>query len=131
MAVSPDQFRVVYLQGHPEYDTNSLLKEYKREVLRFLNGELHQPPPFPENYFSPAAERAARQYVREAEQALWEDRSLPGSLEAEIEPLLDNTWGDTAKAIVANWLGLVYQLTNLDRREQYMEGVDLNNPLNL
>jgi homoserine O-succinyltransferase len=39
MAVSPDQFRAVYTQGHPEYDANSLLKEYKREVFRFLNGE--------------------------------------------------------------------------------------------
>ncbi len=50
MAVSPDGFRVVYFQGHPEYDANSLLKEYKREVLRFLGGELDAPPPFPENY---------------------------------------------------------------------------------
>ena len=39
VAVSPDQFRAVYTQGHPEYDANSLLKEYKREVFRFLNGE--------------------------------------------------------------------------------------------
>jgi homoserine O-succinyltransferase len=37
MAVSPDRFRVIYFQGHPEYDTNSLLKEYKREVFRYLN----------------------------------------------------------------------------------------------
>ena len=33
MAVSPDQFRNIYLQGHPEYHINSLLKEYKREVM--------------------------------------------------------------------------------------------------
>ena len=35
-AVSEDGFRRVYFQGHPEYDANSLLKEYKREVLRHL-----------------------------------------------------------------------------------------------
>jgi homoserine O-succinyltransferase len=130
MAVSPDQFRLVYLQGHPEYDTNSLLKEYKREVLRHLNGELHQPPPFPDHYFPPAAQHTAERFVQESRQALWEDRTLPDYLENEIEPLLENTWGDTAKAIVANWLGLVYQLTNLDRRKQYMESVDPANPLN-
>jgi homoserine O-succinyltransferase len=130
MAASADQFRIIYFQGHPEYDTNSLLKEYKREVLRFLNGELHQPPPFPENYFSASAGHIAERFVQEAEQALWEDRPLPDYLEREIGPQLDNTWGDTAKAIVANWLGLVYQLTNLDRRKQYMEGVDPENPLN-
>jgi len=32
LAVSPDLFRIVFFQGHPEYDTISLLKEYKREV---------------------------------------------------------------------------------------------------
>jgi homoserine O-succinyltransferase len=129
MAVSPDQFRVIYLQGHPEYDTNSLLKEYKREVFRYLNGELHEPPPLPAHYFSGRAARISERFVREAEKALWEDRPLPDNLEEEIGPELDNTWGDTAKAIIANWLGLVYQLTNLDRRKQYMDGVDPDNPL--
>ena len=55
MAISPDQFRVIYFQGHPEYDYNSLLKEYKREVMRFLSGELQAPPPVPEHYFGAAA----------------------------------------------------------------------------
>ena len=129
MAVSPDQFRIIYLQGHPEYDTHSLQKEYKREVFRYLNGELHKAPPFPAHYFPEKAARIAERFVREAELALWEDLPLPDFLETEIGPELDNTWGDTAKAIVANWLGLVYRLTNLDRRKQYMDGVDPGNPL--
>jgi homoserine O-succinyltransferase len=131
MAVSGDQFRLIFLQGHPEYDTNSLLKEYKREVFRYLNGELQALPPHPQNYFSGHAAQAADRFVREAEAALRQDRTLPDFLEAEIEPELDNTWGDTAKAIVNNWLGLVYQTTNLDRRKQYMDGVDPHNPLGL
>jgi homoserine O-succinyltransferase len=131
MAVSPDQFRLIFFQGHPEYDTNSLLKEYKREVFRYLNGELPEPPPHPQHYFSASAAEAADRYVREAERALREDRDLPDNLDAALETELDNTWGDTAKAIVNNWLGLVYQLTNLDRRKQYMEGVDPADPLSL
>ena len=47
MAASPDQFRIIYFQGHPEYDTTSLLKEYKRELKGFLAGELDEAPPFP------------------------------------------------------------------------------------
>ena len=35
LAVSPDQIRVVYFQGHPEYEVVSLLKEYRREVRRY------------------------------------------------------------------------------------------------
>jgi homoserine O-succinyltransferase len=131
MAVSPDQFRIIYFQGHPEYDTNSLLKEYKREVLRYLDGELQAAPPLPEHYFPARAARIAERFVREAGKALREDQPLDDFLESEIAPELDNTWGDTAKAIIANWLGLVYQLTNLDRRKQYMEGVNPGDPLNL
>jgi homoserine O-succinyltransferase len=131
MAVSPDQFHTIYFQGHPEYDTNSLLKEYKREVVRYLNGHLHKTPPFPNNYFSKNAAHVAERFVNTAERALWEDQALPDFLEEQIEPELDNTWGDTAKAIVANWLGLVYQVTNIDRRKQYMDGIDADNPLNV
>jgi homoserine O-succinyltransferase len=131
MAVSPDQFRIIYLQGHPEYDTNSLLKEYKREVLRYLNGELPAAPPLPDHYFPERAAHIAERFVIAAEKALREDRPLDDFLEKEIAPELDNTWGDTAKAIIANWLGLVYQLTNLDRRKRYMEGVNPDNPLNI
>ena len=43
--------------------------------------------------------------------------------------LLDNTWRDTARAIFDNWLGLVYQLTNLDRRLPFMDGIDPRHPL--
>jgi homoserine O-succinyltransferase len=131
MAVSPDGFRVVYLQGHPEYDANSLLKEYKREVLRHANGELNELPPFPEHYFSPDAQQIAAQFVKQVAQGAGQVSSLPDSLENRIEPLLDNTWGDTAKALFNNWLGLVYQLTNLDRRLQYMPGTKRDDPLGL
>lgn len=131
MAVSPDQFRVVYFQGHPEYDFNSLLKEYIREVRRFLDGELGSPPPFPENYMPEEARRIATRLVDEANAARADGRDVKDTLEQQIGPLLDNTWGDTAKALVNNWLGLVYRLTNIDRQRQFMDGVDPDDPIGL
>ncbi len=131
MAVSPDQFRTVYFQGHPEYDYNSLLKEYRREVHRYLSGELDAPPPFPEHYFPEEARRIAARYVEESRERVTSGLPVTDTLEQELDGLLDNTWGDTAKAIVNNWLGLVYQLTNLDRRNQFMPGVDPDDPLQL
>ena len=131
MAVSPDQFRIVYFQGHPEYDYNSLLKEYRREVNRFLKGELETPPPFPENYFPEPAKRLATRYVDQALEHKAKGLNPPATLEQQIGPMLDNTWGDTAKAIVNNWLGLVYQLTDLDRRGQFMQTVNPDDPLGL
>ncbi|HSH02625.1 MAG TPA: homoserine O-succinyltransferase, partial [Anaerolineae bacterium] len=73
VAVSPDQFRIVYFQGHPEYDYNSLLKEYKREVLRFINNERPTYPPVPENYFPPAARNIADNYQQAILDALTEN----------------------------------------------------------
>lgn len=49
---SEDLFRFVYFQGHPEYDTISLLKEYKREVKLYAQGLRADYPPFPDNYFT-------------------------------------------------------------------------------
>jgi homoserine O-succinyltransferase len=127
-AVSDDQFRRIYFQGHPEYDANSLLKEYKREVLRYFGGE-RDLPAFPEHYFSDRAAAVITRYLESAHRAHAAHAPLPEFPEADVLPFLDNTWADTARAIFDNWLGMVYQLTNLDRRIPFVEGVDPRRPL--
>lgn len=131
MAVSPDHFRIVYFQGHPEYDYNSLLKEFKREVLRFIAGERPDYPPYPENYFSPEALDILDAYGRSVMRALRQQTTPPDFPEEVVELYLDNTWGDTGKAIFNNWLGLVYRLTNLDRKRPFDDGIDPEDPLGL
>jgi len=131
MAVSPDQFRMIYFQGHPEYDRNSLLKEYKRELLRYLAGELESPPPFPQNYVPAEAEHIVEHFLQQAKKAQVTGGPLPALPEEKIEAMLDNTWGDTAKAMINNWLGLVYQVTNLDRRKQFMDEIEPDDPLGI
>ena len=127
-AVSEDQFRRVYFQGHPEYDANSLLKEYKREVLRHFHGE-RDLPAFPEHYISGGAASVIAHYLESAHQAHAAHAPLPDFPEAEVVPFLHNTWTDAARAIFDNWLGLVYQLTNPDRRIPFKDGVDPHRPL--
>jgi homoserine O-succinyltransferase len=130
-AVSEDGFRRVYFQGHPEYDANSLLKEYKREVLRYFAGE-RDLPPYPDHYISDEAGAIIQRYLEAAHRAHDAhrgERPLPPFPETALQPLLDNTWRDTARAIFDNWLGLVYQLTNLDRRLPFMDGIDPAKPL--
>lgn len=131
MAVSSDQFRIVYLQGHPEYDRNSLLKEYKREVIQFINGERDDYPPHLENYFSPEAATIVDEYKHIVETGLRQGTPIPPFPEQQIEPHLDNTWQDTGKSIVNNWMGLVYQLTNIDRKIPFIDNIDPNDPLGL
>ena len=89
------------------------------------------PPPVPDHYFNEEAEALARAYVEHAARAREAGDPVPETLERDLMPLLDNTWGDTAKAIVNNWLGLVYQLTDVDRRRLFMPGVDPEDPLGI
>ncbi|PJK10085.1 homoserine O-succinyltransferase [Lysobacteraceae bacterium NML08-0793] len=124
LATSRDGFRHVYLQGHPEYDQLSLLKEYKRDLLAFARGESAQKPQLPANYLPEEAQALLADYIRDG----FPDAPFPYPALSE---LIDNTWRDTAKAIFANWLGLIYQLTHHDRTRQYMDGVDPANPLGL
>jgi homoserine O-succinyltransferase len=131
MAVSPDQFRTVYTQGHPEYDAESLLKEYKREVFRFLRGELEAAPPYPEHYFPDAAKKLASDFLTNAtalENGASAEKDFP---ENELTNNVENSWGDVGSAIVDNWLQLVSALSSLDRKQQFAPGVDPHNPLEL
>jgi homoserine O-succinyltransferase len=130
LAVSGDGLRFVYFQGHPEYDRNSLLKEYKREVGRCLRGEIEEYPRYPENYLD---DQAIALLDRFRERATAErgdpDRLLSEFPEREVLEHADNTWGDSAKIVFNNWLGAVYKVTSHDRREPFMAGIDPDDPL--
>ncbi|MDJ0740391.1 MAG: homoserine O-succinyltransferase [Gammaproteobacteria bacterium] len=131
LATSPDGFRFVFFQGHPEYDTISLLKEYKREVMHFAHGELAEYPPFVDNYFGMRSRAVLREYRGLLTAAMERTDPLPTFPDDLVGRALDNTWRDTAHAVVGNWVGLVYQLTHRDRRRPFMDGVDPGDPLGL
>lgn len=126
MAVSADGLKQVFCQGHPEYDTASLLKEYRREVQRFTESERSDYPPFPQNYLSAPAEQMLVQFKAEL---LAGKSSVADFPEQSLVTHLDNTWRDTAKAIFSNWIGLVYSTTSYQRQQQFMDGIDPNSPL--
>lgn len=131
LATSADGFRFVFFQGHPEYDVISLLKEYKREVGRFIDADAAEYPPLPENYFSRRHAALLEEYQDRVLAAQDAGRAAPEFPEHLIEPGLDNTWHDSAEAIINNWIGTVYQLTHLDRRLPFRDGIDATDPLGL
>jgi len=135
MAVSADGFRRVYFQGHPEYDSISLLKEYKREVglfsLAYNRGEKIEYPPFPANYFDLHTQAIFNEYQYKLVKAIDEKIKPPIFPEKLVLEYIDNSWHDTAAAIMANWMGLTYQITNVDRKLPFMDGIDPDDPLGL
>lgn len=124
MAVSKDGFRQICLQGHPEYDTFSLLKEFKRDVGWYQDGTVSEFPIMPINYFAAEAEVLLEEHKQRILNG--ESSEFP---EEELAQIIDNTWVDSARSLIAGWIGHVYQTTNVDRKKQFMEGVDPDNPL--
>ena len=104
LATSHDGIRMVFFQGHPEYDTISLLKEYKRDALLAARGLL--------------AAAAAGDPAPEFPEAL-------------VAANLDNTWHDTGEAVIGNWMGCMYQLTHRERDKPFMDGIDPEDPFGL
>ena len=115
--------------GYDLLEDISLLKEYKREVLRFYHGELTSYPPFPEHYFDEAVQQIFNDYQEHVKESKVSGAALDDFPEALVLEHIDNTWNDTAKAVFNNWLGKIYQLTHQDRRLPFMAGIDPNNPL--
>jgi homoserine O-succinyltransferase/O-acetyltransferase len=96
----------VFFQGHPEYDTDSLLREYRRDVGRFLRGEAGAYPQAPQNYFDGAAMFLADDFRTRAE--CGPHGELIGefpvrSLRAGIE----NTWHSNAITVYRNWVAFL------------------------
>jgi len=131
LAASHDGIRFIFLQGHQEYDTISLLKEYKRDLLLYSKGESKQAPPFPANYLGVQQQAILNEYCERLIDATARQQDLPEFPEALIARHIDNTWHDTAESVVGNWMGCIYQLTNSDRRKPFMDNIDPDDPLGI
>jgi homoserine O-succinyltransferase/O-acetyltransferase len=94
---------MVFLQGHPEYDAESLLREYRRDVTRYLRGEGADFPALPEDYFEPQVEShllAFAERVR-AGKSRFPHREMASLLD-DIQPV--KTWRASAAGLYRNWL---------------------------
>ena len=131
LATSHDGLRMVFFQGHPEYDTISLLKEYKRDTLLAAQGKLPALPPFPDNYLRPHEQAILLEWRAQLLKAVAAAAPLPHFPEALVAGNLDNTWHDTAEAVIGNWMGCMYQVTHRDRKKPFMEGVNPEDPFGI
>jgi homoserine O-succinyltransferase len=96
----------VFLQGHPEYDADTLLKEYRRDVLRYLRRERGEYPAEPENCFKEqTSERlAALRASVEAGKARGAARTLGDILANEN---CNASWADDTARLYRNWMRFV------------------------
>lgn len=103
LAATPDGRRV-FMQGHPEYDPVSLLKEHKREVLRFAAGARADCPAPPCGCLDAAGEQQLAAHAAEVAQAVRTGAPPPPYPEAELLPHLADTWRGPTEQLFAAWL---------------------------
>jgi homoserine O-succinyltransferase/O-acetyltransferase len=96
----------VHFQGHPEYGTRTLLKEYRRDIKRFLRQERETYPTMPHGYFDASAAKLLTEFKQTAFTHPKEEQ-LAFFPEAIITEALENTWQSSAASIYTNWLQYV------------------------
>jgi homoserine O-succinyltransferase len=97
------QSQMVFLQGHPEYDSAALLKEYRRDVHRFREGQSDHYPSMPRNYFGVDALQRLEAF---REHVLGDGKSKPRAfpfLPEHLDP--GHAWLAGAVRFYRNWLG--------------------------
>jgi homoserine O-succinyltransferase/O-acetyltransferase len=90
----------VFLQGHPEYDSGALGREYRRDVVQFIAGKRGEYPELPRDYFPADVAQAMRDFRAIAERQ-------PGDALFERFPALpamSAPWQGAAVGLFAAWL---------------------------
>jgi homoserine O-succinyltransferase len=109
----------VYFQGHPEYDAHSLLGEYRRDVGRFLRGEVEQYPTMPHGYFDNPATDLLAAFQRRAESD--RRKELLAAFPADLVSLkVKSSWRLAANRIYRNWIKYVVEQTDETRISDVM-----------
>jgi homoserine O-succinyltransferase len=111
--IKQQQSLFVFFQGHPEYDQRALLREYRRDVGRFLRRERETYPNLPRGYFDVAASDVLAAFRNQALADRCEEllEAFPTSF---LEAHLNFTTGTTVARLYHNWLA--YLCAERERR---------------
>jgi homoserine O-succinyltransferase len=94
---------LVFFQGHPEYDDRALLREYRRDVGRFLRAERDTYPAPPRDYFGRLAGKVLTSY-REIAHLQRREELLDDFPTALLERALTPPSRAAVARIYSNWL---------------------------
>lgn len=93
----------VHFQGHPEYGAETLFKEYRRDVRRFLHGERETYPSLPKGYFDAASTSLLESFQKLVGAERLEEL-MENFPEGQVVRSLRRTWQSSASGIYGNWL---------------------------
>lgn len=96
------QSTFLHFQGHPEYSSETLFKEYRRDIKRFLRGERETYPTMPHGYFDQPTAEILEAFQRKA--AAGRSEEMMEFFPESVAKSLQNGWHSSAVTIYSNWL---------------------------
>ena len=93
----------LFMQGHPEYEATTLLREYRRDVGRYLRRQRETYPVMPRDYFSDAAAAVANAFQGRAV-ADRRERLVGNFPMSTLADGLESPWRACAIGIYRKWL---------------------------
>ncbi len=94
---------MLFSQGHPEYDAETLMREFCRDVGRYLDGRRDVPPETPAHYLNLKTRRALAGLALRAPDAALMARY--NAIAATVRP--KKVWRATAVTLFRNWLSQI------------------------
>ncbi len=96
----------LFVQGHPEYEAETLLREYRRDIGRYLREERPSYPERPRHYLDVRARDRVMAYRKRA--LIRRDRDLLSEFPIfELRRAVRDTWRPDAITLYRNWLRLI------------------------
>ncbi|MBF6557729.1 MAG: homoserine O-succinyltransferase [Acidimicrobiales bacterium] len=99
---------LVLAQGHPEYEGATLLREYRRDVRRFLGGSRSDPPSLPVDCVAPSDAEALQRFHKRLLTGEHSSGASHLSFEA-VAARAPCAWAATSAGLFANWLESIGQ----------------------
>ena len=96
----------LHFQGHPEYGALTLMKEYRRDIRRYLKNERETYPSMPLGYFDTTSEKLLTEFHK----SVVDDRReilIESFPEPALVAGLQKSWHSSAVGIYQNWLDYV------------------------
>jgi homoserine O-succinyltransferase len=102
----------VHFQGHPEYSAQTLLKEYRRDIKRFLRRERETYPTMPAGYFDQSATLLLNDF-RESVILEQQKGAVSSFPQASVVQGLQNSWQSSATCVYSKWLQYLVSRKNV------------------
>lgn len=97
--IKQDKNLFVFFQGHPEYEADTLLREFRRDIGRYFKRETPRYPLMPEGYFNHETVTMLNELQQE-QRCLRQNELPPGISAALSNTCVKNTWQASAALIL-------------------------------